>query len=158
MKWPYMVFLTAAVAGMMLLGANKIAGLVKIGENPTMVADANNFEKSPDKLKKLISTHRAFHEKIRIVFTELIEELEPHLDDSDSKELQKLINDFLNQYGDEINGAEKALQANDIVLTNVFLTSAARELKNLRSAQETLLDLKRQIAPKSSPAKQKNIA
>ena len=158
MKWPYAVVLAVAAAGMLLLGANKITDLTKISEESTMVADIGNFEKSPDKLKKLISAHRAFHEKVKIVISELIEELEPHLEYSDAKELQELANDFLNQYNDEINGAEKALQANDIVLTNVFLTNAERELKNLYSAQKTLLDLRNQMAPKSSPAKRKNIA
>src|SRR3990167_2222178 len=158
MKWPYAVILAVAAAGMLLLGANRITDLTKISEESTMTVGAGNFEKSPDKLKKLISAHRAFHEKVKIVISELIEELEPHLEYSDAKELQELTNDFLNQYNNEINGAEKALQANDIVLTNVFLTNAERELKNLYSAQETLLDLKNQIAPKSSPAKRKNIA
>ena len=158
MKWPYAIVLAVAVAGMLLLGANKITDLTKISEESTMVADIGNFEKYPDKLKKLISTHRAFHEKVKIVIAELIEELEPHIEYDDAKELRKLTNDFLNQYNDEINGAEKALQANDIVLTNVFLANAARELKNLYSAQETLLDLRNQMTPKSSPAKRKNIA
>ena len=158
MKWPYAIVLAVAAAGMLLLGTNKITDLTKIKEESTMTIGAGNFEKSPDKLKKLISAHRAFHEKVKIVIAELIKELEPHIEYDDAKELQELTNDFLNQYNDEINGAEKALQANDIVLTNVFLANAARELKNLYSAQKTLLDLKNQMAPKSSPAKRKNIA
>ena len=96
--------------------------------------------------------------KVKIAFASLIEELEPHIEYGDAKELQELTNDLLNQYGDEINGAEKALKANDMVSTNVFLVKAAKELENLHSARETLTDFRNQIAPKSSPAKRKNIA
>ncbi len=158
MKWPYTVFLTITVVGMMSLGANKISSITQISEESTTVTGISNFEKSPDKLKKLISAHRAFHEKVKIAFASLIEELEPHIEYGDAKELQELTNDLLNQYGDEINGAEKALKANDMVSTNVFLVKAAKELENLHSARETLTDFRNQIAPKSSPAKRKNIA
>ena len=63
MKWPYTVFLTITVVGMMSLGANKISSITQISEESTTVTGISNFEKSPDKLKKLISAHRAFHEK-----------------------------------------------------------------------------------------------
>lgn len=154
MKWPYTVVLVVTVAGMMAVSANKISSIKKISEESTTVTGISNFEKSPDKLKKLISAHRALHKKVKIAFASLIEELEPHIEYSDAKKLQELTNDLLSQYSDEINGAEKALQANDIVLTNTFLTNAAKELKNLHSAQTTLMDLRNQMAPKSP--KQKN--
>lgn len=146
MKWPYMVVLAVAVSGMIIIGASKI--MRTSGNSELIATDTNHFETSPAKLKKLIGDHRISHKKIKIIFASLIKELKPHIEDSDTKELQKLTNDLLNRYGDEINKAEGALKANNIFLVNNIIAKAAKELESIAIIRETLRKLKHQIIPK----------
>lgn len=152
MKWPYTVVLAVAIAGMMM-GANKIASITKISEESTTVTGISNFEKSPDKLKKLISAHRAFHKKVKIVFASLIEELEPHIEYGDAEELKEIVETILDQYNDRINKADEALKKSDIMLTNALLARAAKELKNIYIAHTTLLELKLLMEPRPQTPK-----
>lgn len=155
MKWPYMIVLVVAVSGMALIGASKITKTPKNSE--LITTNTNHFETSPAKLKKMIDDHRISHKKIKIIFADLIKELKSHLDDSDVKELQKLIDDLLNQYDDEINKAEEALKANNIFLVNNIITKAAKELENIAIVQETLRKLKHQIKQKNNAIKTASI-
>jgi len=156
MRCSIMIMTVVVVCATGLISAKQITE-IGIEKQGLAAIDANPYEKSPVKLKKLVDIHRQFHKKIKITFAGLIDELKPYLGNDDTAELSEIIETILDQYNDEIGKAEKALQANDIELTGDLLIRAAKELENIYIAQEMIINFKLELAPQTPKKKNSGI-
>lgn len=154
MRWSAMIVIVVIACAAGLISTEQIAEMdIDMEKQGSMVIDAAPYEESPAKLKKLIDTHRLFHEKIKITLASLVDDLRPYLESSDISELNEIIETILDQYNDDINKADEALLANDINLTDDLLMKITKELENIYITQNMIIDFRQKIAPQESPKK-----
>src|SRR3990172_4758387 len=155
MKWPYLIVLIIALAGLLLTvrGVGKEVVRLETETGNLEHIFSHQYLKSPDEIKWQIEKHRASYNKIRVKIISLIDGLKPYVKDSDLSELTTITMSLADQFANEIHNAEQALKSNNIESANASLAKAAQELENLYSIRESLLELKRQLTPAPSAPK-----
>ena len=155
MKWLRFIVVAMTLMGFLVIVLSEVKKEI---DNHNLEHVLNyQYEKSPAKLRKIISAHLILYEKIKIMLNDLIDEVKPLLNNEDAEGIEEVAQILLEQYKDRISLAAQALDRNDLEKVNNILPDMANTVDNLYVVWETLLSLKRQLAPTPSAPKNKGL-